>query len=242
MAAVTICSDFGAPQNKVWHCFHCSPISNEVISVQFSSVQSLSRVRLFATPWIAARQASLPITNSRNSSKPTSIELVMPSSHLILCCPLFLLPPIPPSIRVFSNESTLHMRWPKYEVIKFLQKKLFWIIYWTIHISLYLWAQLLEDYCDHLIKSCFLDFLRILKLYIATLALEGVITSAFLTNCLQVEGTFVGPTYTLEFPDLSWEHLLHAPSCSRILLLKALLRYNPCTIEVNHLRVQFNAF
>ena len=79
-----------------------------------SSVQSLSRVWLFATPWIAARQASLSITNSWSSLKLMSIELVMPSSHLILCRPLFLLPPIPPSIRVFSNESTLHTRWPKY--------------------------------------------------------------------------------------------------------------------------------
>ena len=79
-----------------------------------SSVQSLSRVRLFATPWIAARQASLSITNSQSSLKLTSIESVIPSSHLILCHPLFLLPPIPPSIRVFSNESTLRMRWPKY--------------------------------------------------------------------------------------------------------------------------------
>ena len=80
----------------------------------FSSVQSLSRVRLYATPWIAARQASLSITNSRISLKLKSIESVMPSSHLILCRPLFLLPPLPPRIRVFSNESTLHMRWPKY--------------------------------------------------------------------------------------------------------------------------------
>ena len=80
---------------------------------QFSSVQSLSRVRLFATPWIAACQASLSITNSRSSLRLTSIELVMPFSHLILCHPLLLLPPIPPSIRVFSNESTLHMRWPR---------------------------------------------------------------------------------------------------------------------------------
>ena len=79
----------------------------------FSSVRSLSCVRLFATPWIAARQASLSITNSRSSLQLTSIESVMPSSHLILCHPLLLLPPIPPSIRVFSNESTLHMRWPK---------------------------------------------------------------------------------------------------------------------------------
>ena len=81
---------------------------------QFSLVQSLSRVRLFATPWIAAHQVSLSITNSWSSLKLTSIELVMPSSHLILCRPLLLLPPTPPSIRVFSNESTLHTRWPKY--------------------------------------------------------------------------------------------------------------------------------
>jgi len=83
-------------------------------SVQFSSVQSLSRVRLFATPWIAACQASLSITNSWSSPRLMSIESVMPSSHLILCHPLLLLPPTPPSIRVFSNESTLLMRWPKY--------------------------------------------------------------------------------------------------------------------------------
>ena len=80
----------------------------------FSSVQSLSPIWLFATPWIAARQASLSITNSRSSLKLTSIESVMPSSHLILCHPLLLLPPVPPSIRVFSNESALLMRWPKY--------------------------------------------------------------------------------------------------------------------------------
>ena len=78
------------------------------------SDQSLSHVRLFATPWIAACQASLSITNSRSSLRLMSIESVMPYSHLILCCPLLLLPPIPLSIRVFSNESTLPMRWPKY--------------------------------------------------------------------------------------------------------------------------------
>ena len=81
---------------------------------QFSSVQLLSHVRLFATPWIAARQASLSITISQSSLRLTPIESVMPSSHFILCRPLLLLPPIPPSIRVFSNESTLHMRWSKY--------------------------------------------------------------------------------------------------------------------------------
>ena len=80
----------------------------------FSSVQSLSRVQLFATPWRAARRASLSITNSRSLLKLMPIESVMPSSHLILCHPLLLLPPIPPSIRVFSNESTLLMRWPRY--------------------------------------------------------------------------------------------------------------------------------
>ena len=79
-----------------------------------SSVQSLSRVRLFATPWIAACQASLSITISQSSLRLRSIKTVMPSSHLILWRPLLLLPSISPSIRVFSNESTLHMRWPKY--------------------------------------------------------------------------------------------------------------------------------
>ena len=79
-----------------------------------SSVQLLSHVRLFATPCVAARQASLSITNFWSSLKLMSIESVMPSSHLILCYPLLLLPPIPPSISVFSSESTLHMRWPKY--------------------------------------------------------------------------------------------------------------------------------
>ena len=83
-------------------------------SCQFSSVQSLSHVRLFATPRITACQASLSITNSWSSLKLMCIKSVIPSSHLILCHPLLLLPPIPPSIRVFSNESTLHMRWPKY--------------------------------------------------------------------------------------------------------------------------------
>ena len=88
--------------------------STEFYSVQFSSVQSLSRVRLFATPWIAVRQASLSITNSWSSLRFMSIELVMPSSHLILCHPLLLLPPQSLPASVFSNVSTLCMRWPKY--------------------------------------------------------------------------------------------------------------------------------
>ena len=81
---------------------------------QFSLVQSLNCVQLFATTWTAARQASLSIINSRSSLRLTSIESVVPSSHLMLCRPFLLPPPIPPSIRVFSNESTLYMRWPKY--------------------------------------------------------------------------------------------------------------------------------
>ena len=89
--------------NKIYHLYR-----------DVSSVQLLSRVRLFVTPWITACQASLSITTSQSSRKFMSIESVMPSSHLILWRPLLLLPPIPPSIRVFSNESTLRMRWPKY--------------------------------------------------------------------------------------------------------------------------------
>ena len=80
---------------------------NTHFGIRFSSVQSLSRVQLFATPWTAACQASLSITKSQSPPKPMSIELVMPSNHLILCCPLLLLPSIFPSIRVFSNESAL---------------------------------------------------------------------------------------------------------------------------------------
>ena len=82
--------------------------------IQFSPVQSLSHVRLFATPWTAALQASLSITKSWSLLNLMSIEMVMPSNHLILCCPLLLLPSIFPSIRVFSNESVLHIRWPKH--------------------------------------------------------------------------------------------------------------------------------
>ena len=93
---------------------HWSSASKLISSVQFSSDQSHSRVQLFATPWIAAYQASLSIKNSRSLLKLTSIKSVMSSSHLILCRPLLLLPPTPPSIRVFPNESILWMRWPKY--------------------------------------------------------------------------------------------------------------------------------
>ena len=103
---------------------------------QFSSVQSLICVRLFATPWITAHQASLSITNSWSSLRLMSIESVMPSSHLILCCPLLLLPPIPPSIRVFSNESTLCMRWPKYWSFSFSITQDWSPLWWAGWISL----------------------------------------------------------------------------------------------------------
>ena len=95
----------------IHHPLHIPLVTTKNVS---SSVQLLSHVQLFATPWTAIHQASLSITNSQSLLKLMSIELVMPSSHLILCCPLHLLPSIPPSIRIFSNESTLHMRWPKY--------------------------------------------------------------------------------------------------------------------------------
>ena len=98
----------------VCHTWEGLPWHKMTYKKNSSSVQSLSHVRLFATPWITARQASLSITNSWSSLKLMSIESVMPPSHLILCCPLLLLLPIPLSIRVFSNESTLCMRWPKY--------------------------------------------------------------------------------------------------------------------------------
>ena len=89
------------------------------IQIQFSSVQLLSRVQLFVTPWTAACQASLSITNSQSLLKPMSIESVRPSNHLILCCPLLLPPSIFPSIKVFSNESVLRIRWTKYWIFSF---------------------------------------------------------------------------------------------------------------------------
>ena len=88
--------------------------TNKGWSSQFRSFQLQSHVRLFATPWTAAHQASLSITNSRSPLKPMSIDSIMPSNYLILCCPLLLLPPIFPSIRVFFNKLALHIRWPKY--------------------------------------------------------------------------------------------------------------------------------
>ena len=97
-----------------YSCRSTSSCGSIKFSETFSSVQSLSRVQLFATPWTAAHQTSMSITNSQSLLKLMPIESVMPSNHLILCRPLLLLPSIFPSIRVFSNESLLHIRWPKY--------------------------------------------------------------------------------------------------------------------------------
>ena len=99
--------------------FHLALLICMLSSLQFSSVQWLSHVQLFVTPWTTAHQASLSITNSQSLPKPMSIESVMPSSHLILCHPLILLPSIFPSIKGFSNESALHIRWPKYWSFRF---------------------------------------------------------------------------------------------------------------------------
>ena len=111
------CPALGTPWTADHQTLLCMDLPRQdtgVGSVQFSSVQSLSHVSLFATPWTAACQASLSIINYQSQPKPMSIESVMPSNHLILCCPLLLLPSIFPSIRGFSNESALHIRWPKY--------------------------------------------------------------------------------------------------------------------------------
>ena len=128
MAAVTICSDFGAQEEKIFHYFHCISLmihkflkyfisvslqSNSSPIIVVVAVQSLSSVQLFATPWTAACQAFLSGTNSWSFLKLMSIDLVMPSNHLILCRPLLLLPSIFPSIRVIPNESALRIRWPK---------------------------------------------------------------------------------------------------------------------------------
>ena len=104
----------GVSFNWVLRQYKKAPLSNFFSIVCDCSVQSLSCIQLFATTWIAARQASLSIASSQSLLRLMSIESVMPSSHLILCRPLLLLPPIPPSIRVFSSESVLCIRWPKY--------------------------------------------------------------------------------------------------------------------------------
>ena len=106
---------FCCPKNRLFIRPHLSPlVTTDLSTVSISSVQLLSHVRLFATPWTAACRASLSITNSRSLLKLVPFELMMPSNYLILCRPLLLLPSIFLRIRVFSNESVLHIRWPKY--------------------------------------------------------------------------------------------------------------------------------
>ena len=118
--AWTNCNVSNISLNSWEHSFFFYKVHTAFTKIdRISSVQSLSHVQLFATPWTIACQASLSITNSRSPPKPMSIESVMPSNHLILCRPLFLLPSIFPSIRVFSNESALCIRWPKYWNISF---------------------------------------------------------------------------------------------------------------------------
>ena len=104
----------GSCHTNAWHHTSHHIISGETYYLQFSSVQSLSHAWLIETPWTAARQAFPSITNSRSPPKPMSIESVIPSNHLILCYPLLLLPSIFPTISIFSSESALHIRWPKY--------------------------------------------------------------------------------------------------------------------------------
>ena len=114
---LTLClyfSDSVSPSVKLTYSVTCNSCPSETYSTCFSSVELLSRVWLFATPWTAAHQATLSITYSWSLLKLMSIESVMPSSHLIICRPLLLLPSIFPSLRVFSNESVLRIRWPKY--------------------------------------------------------------------------------------------------------------------------------
>ena len=108
------CQLSGPYEKETSSCFESATCRGIFSRGHYGSVQLLSRVQLFETLWTAACQASLSITNSWSPPKPMSIESVMPSNHLILCCPLLLLPSIFPSIRVFSNESALHIRWPKY--------------------------------------------------------------------------------------------------------------------------------
>ena len=105
--------------NRDTNLFHCQKEIFFCLSFVISSVQLLSHARLFATPWTIAHQTSLSITNSQSLPKLMSTESVMPSSYLILCYPFLLLPSIPPSIRIFSNESFLHIRWPKYWSVSF---------------------------------------------------------------------------------------------------------------------------
>ena len=166
----------------------CSPRPTgfPVLPPQFSSVQSLSSVQFFVTPWTAACQASLSITSSRSLLKLMSIESVMPSNHLILCRPFLLLPSIFPSIRVFSNESVLHIRWPKY-----------WSFSFSISPS--------NEYSE--LISFKMDWLDLL-------AVQGTLKESSPTPQFKSIKSLVllSGTYSNQFPPYPWPHSVSATS------------------------------
>ena len=183
---------------------------------QFSSVQSLSHVWLFETPWITAHQASLSITISRSSFSLTSIESVMPPSHLILCHPLLLPPPIPPSIRVFSNESTLRMRWPKYWSFSFsiiLSKEIPGLIFRMDWLDLLAVQPTLKSLLQH--HSSKASILRCSAFFTVQLSHPYMITGKTIAL---TRWTFVGKVMSLLFKMLSRLVITFLPRRKRLLI------------------------
>ena len=193
---------------------------NLVSGNQIRSDQSLSRVRLFVTPWIAACQAFLSITNSWSSPRLTSIKSAMPSSHLILCRPLLLLPPIPPSIRVFSNESTLHMRWPKNWSFTFsiiLSKEILGLISFRMDWSDLLAAQgSLKSLLQHLSSKA--SILRRSAFFIVHLSHPYLTTGKIIALTRQ---TFVGKVMSLLLNMLSRFVITFLPRSKRLNFMAA---------------------
>ena len=190
----------------------------DVRQVQFSSVQWLSRVRLFATSWTAACQASLSITNSQSLLKLKSIELVMPSNHLILCCPLLLLPSIFPSIRVFSNESALCIRWPEYwsfnfsispsnEYSELISVRMDWLDLLAVQKTL---KSLLQHHSSKAL------ILRCSAFFIVQLSYPYMTTGKTIAL---TRWTFVGKVMSLLFNMLSRLVITFLPSSKRLLIL-----------------------
>ena len=190
--------------------------------VQFSSVQfsSLSHVQLFATPWTAARQASLSITNSWSLPKPMSIESVLPSNHLILCCPLLLLPPIPPSIGVFSNKSTLRIRWLKYWSFSFSicpsNEYPGLISFWMDWLNLLVVPGTLKSLLQH--HSWKASILQCSAFFIVQLSHPYMTTGKTIAL---TKWTFVGKVMSLLFNMLSWLVMTFFPK-SKCLLISRL--------------------
>ena len=190
----------------------------DVRQVQFSSVQWLSRVRLFETSWTAACQASLSITNSQSLLKLKSIELVMPSNHLILCCPLLLLPSIFPSIRVFSNESALCIRWPEYwsfnfsispsnEYSELISVRMDWLDLLAVQKTL---KSLLQHHSSKAL------ILRCSAFFIVQLSYPYMTTGKTIAL---TRWTFVGKVMSLLFNMLSRLVITFLPSSKRLLIL-----------------------